>query len=368
VTGSIPLLSHSSSWRYNQSGANLGAGWAATSHPVGGAWQSGQSPLGFSNNTLPLAIATPLVAPRLNNPYVVTTYFETDFMLNSAQAESLVSLGFTHLTDDGAVFYLNGVELTRFNMPAGTITAQTFSSAVIGNAALVGPLTVVVPPGIAVTGSNRLSVEVHQQSLTSSDIAFSLAATAMVVTAPGIPDVPASPSPQQWLELHNRGTAGVDLSGWQFTAGIAYVFPSGTVMEAGAIWSLPRTPRWSPPLRVPPCSARFPATFPARVKRLLLVDAFGNPADEVSYVDGGRWPSSPDGGGSTLELRDPRADNSLAESWAASDEGHRRSWQTITYQGVAAPARSGRTTNGAILSSACWMAVKSSSMTYPSRI
>ena len=55
-------------------------------------------------------------------------------------------------------------------------------------------------------------------------------------------------------------------------------------------------------------------------ERILLLDARGNLADEVHYYDGGRWPESADAGGSSLELRDPRADNSRGEAWSASDE------------------------------------------------
>jgi hypothetical protein len=62
----------------------------------------------------------------------------------------------------------------------------------------------------------------------------------------------------------------------------------------------------------------------------------GNPADTVHFFGGGRWPSFANGGGSTLELRDPNADNSKAEAWAASDESAKSSWQTYTYRMVAA--------------------------------
>ena len=66
-----------------------------------------------------------------------------------------------------------------------------------------------------------------------------------------------------------------------------------------------------------------------------LVDAWGNPADEVHYYDGGSWPTLADGGGSSLELLDPDADNSVAEAWTASDEAARSTWQTYSYRGTA---------------------------------
>ena len=52
----------------------------------------------------------------------------------------------------------------------------------------------------------------------------------------------------------------------------------------------------------------------------------------------GRWPVFADGGGSSLELRDPDADNSAGESWEASrewDGSQDNPWQTYTYRGIA---------------------------------
>jgi len=46
-----------------------------------------------------------------------TYYFTTAFELPASLP--LPQFTLTHLVDDGAVFYLNGVELSRFNMPGG---------------------------------------------------------------------------------------------------------------------------------------------------------------------------------------------------------------------------------------------------------
>jgi hypothetical protein len=67
-----------------------------------------------------------------------------------------------------------------------------------------------------------------------------------------------------------------------------------------------------------------------------VADARGVPADEVHYYDGGWWPAYADGGGSSLELVDVRADNDRSGAWAASAEGARAVWRGYTYRGVAA--------------------------------
>ncbi len=75
--------------------------------------------------------------------------------------------------------------------------------------------------------------------------------------------------------------------------------------------------------------------------RIVLRDTVGNPADEVQYYEGGQWPKAADGRGSSLELRDPFADNAYGLAWAASDESQTSTWQTYRYQGIAAASAVG---------------------------
>src|SRR5690606_24464404 len=56
--------------------------------------------------------------------------------------------------------------------------------------------------------------------------------------------------------------------------------------------------------------------------------------DEVTYNSGGRWPELADGGGSSLELVDPRSDRRLASNWAASDETQKAPWTKISVKGT----------------------------------
>lgn len=151
------------------------------------------------------------------------------------------------------------------------------------------------------------------------------------------PDLdPASPD-REWLELYNRGDSSVDLGGWRFGSGITYTFP-GVTLPPGGYLVLAKNPALS---GIPGALGPYSGSLSNSGETILLLDAAGNPADEVAYLDGGRWPGAADGEGSSLELRDPRADNSLPESWAASDESARRSWQTYTYRATASPSAVG---------------------------
>ena len=76
--------------------------------------------------------------------------------------------------DDGAVAYLNGSEILRASMPAGTVTAATRASGHEANNAYLR-FDVSNSAGLLVAGANVLAVEVHQQAASSSDLVFDLA-------------------------------------------------------------------------------------------------------------------------------------------------------------------------------------------------
>ncbi len=151
----------------------------------------------------------------------------------------------------------------------------------------------------------------------------------------------------EWVELFNRSDKPVDMTGYQLVDAIEYEFPAGTVVAPNSYLvvanDLKAMQAAYPSL--PASSGQLVGDFKGGLanagENLVLLDACGNPADTVHYYDDGRWPSFPDGGGSTLELRDPRADNSAGDAWAASNEAARSAWQTITYEGVALPSSVG---------------------------
>jgi hypothetical protein len=148
-------------------------------------------------------------------------------------------------------------------------------------------------------------------------------------------------SPEQWLELCNKSAAAVDLSGWKFSDGIGYTFPPGTSMAAGAYLILAWDPAAFTVLHPGiPALGPWSGNLSGKGELLRLRDANDNIVDEVPYDDSGRWPIWADGGGSSLELKDPRSDNSKGESWDASDESSRGKWETITYEGRATVANS----------------------------
>ncbi len=108
----------------------------------------------------------------------ITTYlFLKEF--NVADATGVDSLLISALVDDGAAFYLNGVELenNRINLAPGVLTTTTLATGNGNEGAFVDQVVdlAALPGGNPlVTGTNFLAVEVHQVQTTSSDVAFDM--------------------------------------------------------------------------------------------------------------------------------------------------------------------------------------------------
>jgi hypothetical protein len=154
--------------------------------------------------------------------------------------------------------------------------------------------------------------------------------------------VPFADSPESWIEIFNRSSNSVNLTGWRLDEGIDYRFATGKTIAPGSYLIVAKDVAQMQALH-PGVEVVGPFTnkLSKRGDYIVLKDADNNPADEVRYFDGGDWPEYADGGGSSLELRDPRADNSQAGEWAASDESGKSTWQTFTWRGLAQPGQTG---------------------------
>jgi hypothetical protein len=158
----------------------------------------------------------------------------------------------------------------------------------------------------------------------------------------------------EFLELYNRGSNAVDLSDWRLTDGITFDFPNGTIVGADSylivannrLPLLTNYPGLNPSQvlgnyggRLANGGERVALTMPDEV---ISTNEFGSLVtntiriivDEVSYGTGGRWGSFSDGGGSSLELIDPRTDNRLAPNWADSDDTAKSDWKLIEHTGI----------------------------------
>src|SRR6185369_12999275 len=91
-------------------------------------------------------------------------YFRKRFSLNTTFGTN-VTVQLRHLVDDGAVFYLNGTEIGRYNMPAGAINCDTLAQggSPAGNATCQTLSVTINGNALLNIGTNNvLAVDVHQ--------------------------------------------------------------------------------------------------------------------------------------------------------------------------------------------------------------
>ncbi len=158
----------------------------------------------------------------------------------------------------------------------------------------------------------------------------------------------------QYIELYNQGANEVSLGGWKLADGVSFTFPSNAVIAAGGYFVVARNMTnllaKYPALNLANTAGGFGGTLAGNGERVALSRPFANytvgaggqistnilniVVDEVTYSDGGRWGEWSDGGGSSLELVDPRSDHRLPSNWADSDETSKAPWTTIEFTGT----------------------------------
>ncbi|HTD68714.1 MAG TPA: lamin tail domain-containing protein, partial [Candidatus Limnocylindria bacterium] len=328
------LLTMTNGWRYDQTGiTNISPLWTAADYDDS-LWPTGRAVFYTNITTLPAPKGTTLQLTNISSSAtqsITTYYFRTPFEFTNSLAGLQLTLN--HLTDDGAIFYLNGVEVFRYSLPTGTVVAATRALTNIGVPVIAGPIT--IPTSSLIVGTNILAVELHQYLPPpgSRDIAFAMELTAVGLISPSFP---SRESPESWIELFNRGSNAVDLTGWRLDDGIDFHF-NGTTIPAGGYLIVAKDVTFMQE-KYPGVNVVGPFTnsLARGSDHIELKDAFENPADEVRYHDSRPWPDYANGSGSSIELRDPRADNSKPEAWAASDQSGPSQWQTYAYRGIAA--------------------------------
>ncbi len=168
ATGGEPLIADGATWRYLKGSSPVTSDWPAIAFDDS-TWLVGPTGIGYGDGD----DSTDLLDMR--NGYLAV-FCRRAFDIGDPAA--LFELSLTLVHDDGAVAYLNGTEVGRANMPAGSVTASTAALA-SGEARAT---TFRVPASRLVNGKNVLAVSVHNAAIDSSDLSFS--AVLIPVTQP----------------------------------------------------------------------------------------------------------------------------------------------------------------------------------------
>ncbi|MFP6873885.1 MAG: lamin tail domain-containing protein [Verrucomicrobiales bacterium] len=325
------LIAPNAQWAYEQSNTDLGTAWRNREFDDS-SWPRGPGLLYRDNDPVNGPAGTLL---NLNPP--TTHYFRHTFTLDG---DPLVpAFNFDIFADDGAVIYLNGIELYRLRMPGGEITHATFAASGWDNAVREGSFD--VPDGLMRPGENVIAASVHQDDGTSGDVVFGLELRSAVTETSEedegytqalallaglrITEImyhPASTEALEYIELQNIGGVPLELGGVRFTGGISFVFPEMT-LDVGSYVILVADP------------ATFEAEYGAAISVagqysgklnndgedivLQLPEPFAAAILRFEYNDS--WYQDSDGSGYSLEILDsaaPRKAWDTAENWRAS--------------------------------------------------
>ena len=124
-----------------------------------------------------------------------------------------------------------------------------------------------------------------------------------------------------WVELYNRSTDNLDLSGWIMKDdddSHNLVFPQETVIDGNGFLILTRDQDlfFTEFPDIETVIGDFDFGLSSNGDAVRLYNADGALVDEVYYLPDSPWPTSANGEGYTLELLDPELDNSVPDNWA----------------------------------------------------
>lgn len=169
---SLEVIAADAEWSYLDDGSDQGTAWRQRVFNDS-SWASGAAQLGYGGDGETTVVS---FGGDANNKHE-TTYFRHSFYVGDPSA--IAGLTLRLLRDDAAAVYLNGAEVFRDStLPAGAAFDTLATAPINENAA---EIVISAPVGGLIAGMNVIAVEVHQNSVTSSDLSFALSASA---TAP----------------------------------------------------------------------------------------------------------------------------------------------------------------------------------------
>lgn len=121
---------------------------------------------------------------------------------------------------------------------------------------------------------------------------------------------------EEFIELYNKGIQAVDLSGWQFTAGVKITFASGMTLEPGGYLVI--SPSWEATAArytITNVTGNYTGHLSNSGEKVELSDQWGTVIDQVDYSDLPPWPVAPDGEGPSLERVNPNLPGNDPANW-----------------------------------------------------
>jgi hypothetical protein len=210
------VLNAGSNWKYLANNTRP-ANWQTTGYNDA-AWPSGNAQLGYGDGDeatcIPSGGGGSLCNPS-GNKYI-TSYFRK--LVSVTNPSSYSDFTINLLRDDGAVVYVNGVEVVRDNMPGGAVAHGTLASSNISGSAESTFYSFTIATSYFVNGNNTIAVEIHQDAASSTDLSFD-----MEIIANPITSVSFFPFNSTWKYLANNTRP----ANWETVAFNDAAWPSG---------------------------------------------------------------------------------------------------------------------------------------------
>jgi VCBS repeat-containing protein len=214
------------------------------------------APVGVAD-TYGVRVDTPISISAVNG--VLRNDTDVDNATLTAVLDTAPEAGELTLRPDGSFDYAP---------PAGFSGTQTFRYRVSDGALESGPVTV------------TLNVTTNLNTVVISEIMYN---------PPG-----ASGVLEEFIEIYNFGDAAVDLSGWEFTKGVNYVFPSGLLLAGKSFLAIPAdravfVTKYGAAAAVTPTGWGTLSRLSNGGELIRLKNAGDVTVDEVEYSDSGDW-------------------------------------------------------------------------------
>jgi parallel beta-helix repeat protein len=167
MTSAHSIFPLQSTWKYRDEALAPPADWNSPNYDDRN-WTQGKAEFGYGDGDE----ATTLQYGNDPNNKTITYYFRQNFHIDTIS--NIVNLFFRFKADDGAVIYVNGKEIYRFNVPSQPtkIEFNTLASSNISGTAENEFRSIEIPKTTLQSGENLIAVEVHQVNPSSSDISF----------------------------------------------------------------------------------------------------------------------------------------------------------------------------------------------------
>ena len=194
---------------------------------------------------------------------------------------------------------------------------------------------------LAVTGTVKARARNGSEwsALTEARFIVGVAANATHLSIAELHYHPAADEALEFLELINRSSETIDLTGVHFTAGVTFTFPDGMLLAPGARTLVVRDRaafelHYGPNLTI---AGQYAGALDNNGEAIALAAADGAVIFSFPYEDAKPWPTAADNPGRSLVFPSPRRDPTEPANWRSSIAvgGNPGTSDAVAFTGVA---------------------------------